>query len=183
MSTSHFTGAVKSPTISAVTVPSAVTASQYLDSTRRRMTDDGCEVGWEQIGPVQAVVGYKAKFVVPAMSRVHVVTAVAHFTPTDLELDLFRRDVTAFAKLRSNSLRGVQSGVGAFAVVVADGVTPELVAAATVKPHLEFAVIVQPVVVDLAAREIHTFRGRRFIGAALNGFLRRTLDAQVQAPV
>lgn len=67
-------------------------------------------------------------------------------------------------------------------MIVADGATPELVAAATVKPRLEFAVIVQPVLVDLAAREIHTFRGRRFIGAALNGFLRRTLDAQIQVP-
>lgn len=165
-----------------MTVPAAATAPRYLESTRGRMTDDGCEVGWEQIGPVQALVGYKKKFVVPAMSRLHVVTAVAHFTPTDLELDLFRRDVTAFAKRRSNSLRGVQSGVGAFAVIVADSVTPELVAAASVKPHMEFAVIVQPVVVDLAAREIHTFRGRQFVGAALHGFLRRTLDTHIQAP-
>lgn len=162
--------------------PTAVTAPEYLDATRRRMADDGCEVGWDRVGPVQALVGYRAKFVPAAMSRVHVVTAVAHFTPTDLQVDLYTRDVSAFAKQRSNALRGVQSGIGAFAVIVADGATPELVAAATVKPRLEFAVIVQPVLVDLAAREIHTFRGRRFIGAALNGFLRRTLDAQIQVP-
>ncbi|MFF3066383.1 hypothetical protein ACFVQ3_17740 [Oerskovia sp. NPDC057915] len=162
--------------------PIAVTAAEYLDTTRRRMTDDGCEVGWDQVGPVQALVGYRKKFVVPAMSRVHVVTAVAHFTPTELDVDRYTRDVSAFAKQRSNSLRGVQSGVGAFAVIVADSVTPEVAVAARVKPRLEFAVIVQPVVVDLAAREIHTFRGRRFIGAALNGFLRRTLNAQIQVP-
>jgi hypothetical protein len=159
-----------------------VTAAQYLDSTRSRMTEDGCEVGWDQVGPVQALVGYRAKFVVPAMSRVHVVTSVAHFTPAAQDVAAYTRDVSTYAKLRSNSMRGMQSGVGAFAVIVADSVTPELVAAASVKPRLEFAVIVQPVVVDLAAREIHTFRGRRFLGAALNGFLRRTLDAQIQAP-
>ena len=160
-----------------------MTAPEYIEITRRRMVEDGCEVGWDQVGPVQAMVGYRAKFVPAAMSRTHVVTAVAHFTPSALDVDLYTRDVSTFAKRRSSSLRGMQSGVGAFAVIVADGVTPDLVAAATVKPRLEFAVIVQPVLVDLSAREIHTFRGRRFIGAALNGFLRRTLDAQIQAPV
>jgi hypothetical protein len=141
-----------------VNAPAAVTAAQYLDTTRSRMTDDGCEVGWDQVGPVQALVGYRAKFVVPAMSRVHVVTSVAHFTPAAQDVAAYTRDVSTYAKHRSNSLRGMQSGVGAFAVIV------------------------QPVVVDLAAREVHTFRGRRFIGAALNGFLRRTLHTQIQPP-
>ena len=168
--------------LTAVTAPDVVTAPQYLDATHRRMTDDGCEVGWGQVGPVHALVGYRVKFVVPAMSRVHVVTSVAHFAPAAQDVASYCRDVSTFAKQRSNSLRGMQSGVGAFAVIVADRVTPELVAAATVKPRLEFAVIVQPVLVDLAAREVHTFRGRRFIGAALNGFLRRTLDTHIQPP-
>ena len=162
--------------------PTAVTAAEYLDATRRRMTDDGCEVGWDQVGPVQALVGYRAKFVPAAMSRVHVVTAVAHFTPAPQDVDRFARDVSTFAKQRSGALRGVQSGVGAFAVIVTDTATPELVQAAMVKPRLEFAVIVQPVLVDLAAREVHTFRGRRLIGAALNGFLGRVRDAHVQPP-
>ncbi|GII99696.1 hypothetical protein CLV28_1173 [Sediminihabitans luteus] len=159
-----------------------MTPAEYLESAATRLTDAGCEVTHEAVGPVDALVGYQRTFALPAMSRIHVVTAMAHLDPTPENIAAWTRDVSQFSRGRTGALRGAQSGIGAFAVVVADQVTPEAVAAAQVKPKVEFAVRTQRVLVDLSTGEIHTFRGRLLFGFALNGTLRRAFDAHVLVP-
>ena len=160
-----------------------MTPQEYVDLAGRTMVADGADVEWAGIGPAQALAGHSASFVPQAMSRLHVVTAVAHFSAVDqLDVDGFSRDVSSYAKARSRALLGAQSGIGAFAVLVSDRVTPAALTAAQQKPRMQFAVRVQPVVVDLETSTVHTFRGSMVWGFALNGYLRRKLATQVPNP-
>ncbi|MEZ0578795.1 hypothetical protein [Nocardioides sp. MH1] len=156
---------------------------EYVDATGHRMAADGCEVGPDRVGPMQALVGVRKDFIALAMSRLHLVTAVGQFPEvTPAEVEGFSRDVSAYARARTGALLGLQSGVGAFAVLVTTQVTPEAVAAATAKPRLEFATEVRPAVVDLTTGAVHAYTGSKLVGAALNGHLRRKLRLYVAPP-
>ncbi|KAA1418560.1 hypothetical protein F0U44_08610 [Nocardioides humilatus] len=161
-----------------------MTPEEYVAATGQRMAADGCEVGPDQVGRMPALVGIRKDFLAIALSRIHLVTAVAAFPQvTYTEVHGFTSDVSAYAKQRTGALRGLQSGVGAFAVLVSDQVAPEAIAAATAKPKIEFATEVRPAVVDLSTGVVHAFTGSKFFGAALNGHLRRKLQAYVVPPL
>lgn len=160
-----------------------MTPDAYLDGIGQRLAADGCAVTRDRIGPIDVVVGYRKDFLPIALSRLHLVTVAGSLPEvTGPAVVQFARDVSQYAKSRSGALRGMQSGVGAFSILVSDRVTPDAVQAAQAKAKLEFAVRVQPAVVDTAAGVVHTFTGSQLFGAALNGHLRRKRELYVTAP-
>lgn len=152
-------------------------ASEYVEAVRNRLVADGCEVRHERIGPVPALVGYRADFLPQLMSRLHVLTVVASVERADGQVvrDLARQ-AGQYGKDRKGALRGLQSGVAVFAVLVSNDVTADAVAAAEEAPRVQFAVRVQPVLVNLGAGVVHTCRRRQIWGFMMNGHLRRKLD-------
>lgn len=160
-----------------------MTAHEYVDGTGRRMLADGCEVHHDVVGPFQVLVGRRKDFLPQALSRLHLVTvaaAVPHVGAA--EVTGFARDVSVYAKQRTGALRGMQSGIGAFSVLVSHEVSPDAVAVANRKAALEFAVRVQPVVVDLGRGVLHTFTGTQLVGIVLNGHLRRKRELYLPPP-
>jgi hypothetical protein len=156
----------------------------YLTSFRERLAADGCTVKDEDLGPVRAVVGYRSDLLPQAMfSKIHLFT-VAAATPeaNAFAVQDFTQRVGSYAKNAKGQMRGLQSGVTTFAILVADHVLPEAVQLATRPPKLEFAVRTQSAIVDLSAGTVHTFRGRQLWGFALNGHLRRKLNLYAPGP-
>lgn len=157
--------------------------SEYLALVRDSLTADRCSIEHQQIGPLPAIVGYRGDFLPQMLAKVHLVTVAATVQEaTAYAVDDFTRQVGRYAKDRAGAMRGVQSGVAAFSVLVSDRVLPEAVAVAVRPAKMEFAARVQPVVVDLSAGTVHTFRGRQIWGFMLNGHLRRKLNRYIPTP-
>ncbi|MCW2884319.1 MAG: levansucrase [Streptosporangiaceae bacterium] len=156
----------------------------YLTALRGRLAADGCTVQDTSLGPVAAIAGYRGNFLPQMMfSRIHLFTVAAAVQDVGaFAVDDFTRRVGEYGRATKGGMRGAQSGIAAFAVLVGDRVHPDAVPAATRPAKIEFAVRTQPVVVDLSAGVVHTFRGRQFWGFALNGFLRRKLALYVPDP-
>jgi hypothetical protein len=157
----------------------------YLKSLRNRMVADGCTVTDQALGPVNAVVGYRSDFLPQMMfSKLHLFTvATAVEEISAFAVEDFIKQVGTYGKDAKGAMRGMQSGVATFAVLVGDRVHPDAVAAAVQPAKIEFAVRTQPVVVDLSTGVVHTFRGRQLWGFAMNGYLRRKLNLYVPDPV
>jgi hypothetical protein len=152
-----------------------ISSEGYLVTVRDRMREDGCTITYETVGPAQALVGYRSD--VKALSKMHLFTVVAGVPEVDEPaLRDFTHLVSDYAKAQKGAARGMQSGVLAFAVLVAPKVDDGAKAVAAKPFQLGmggFAAIVQPAVVDLTEGRVHTFRGRRLWGAAFAGYLRK----------
>lgn len=156
----------------------------YLKSLRDRLSADGCTVQDESLDSIAALVGYRRDFLPQMMfSRIHLFTIAAAVAEVNaFAVEDFTQRVGTYAKNAKGAMRGAQSGVTAFAVLVSDRVYPDAIQVAARPAHIQFAVRIQPVVVDLAAGTVHTFRGRQFWGFAMNGHLRRKLNRYVTEP-
>jgi hypothetical protein len=156
----------------------------YLRSLRDRLAADGCTVTDEALGPVAAVVGYRSDFLPQMMfSKIHLFTVAAAVDEISaFVVEDFTQRVGRYGKDTKGAMRGAQSGVTAFAVLVSGRVHPDAVQAALRPAKMQFAVRTQPVVVDLATGTVHTFRGRQLWGFALNGHLRRKLNLYITEP-
>lgn len=155
----------------------------YVGQAEQAMRADGCTITWVEVSARRALVGYRAVFHKPTLTRLHVFNVLTAFDPAAGEMAAFAKDVSRFAKSQSGEFRGAQSGVMAFAVACAENPSRSAIDEAQAKPRLEFAVRVQPGLVDLASGGIHTYQGRMVWGAAYNGLLRRTFKAQIPTPV
>lgn len=158
-----------------------MTPAEYVDSVGERMAADGCAVTWEQVGPVQALVGYKREFVPWLLTRVHTVTVVAAFRADGPSVHHFSRDVALSAQHVSGATVGL-SALFSFAVIVTDGVDPAAAAAARKHPRTSL-VRVQNVLVDTRANAVHTHKGFVLLGAIYNRRMRGNLAKYVVAPV
>jgi hypothetical protein len=156
----------------------------YLTAMRSRLTADGCTVQDISLGPVAAMAGYRGNLLPQMMfSKIHLFTVAAAVQDVGaFAVEDFTRRAGEYGKVTKGGMRGMQSGIAVFAVLVGTRVHPEAVQAATRPATVEFAVRTQPVVVDLSAGLVHTFRGRQLWGFALNGFLRRKLALYVPDP-
>jgi hypothetical protein len=162
-----------------------ISSDAYLITVRDRLIADGCEVTYETIGPVPAMVGYRSD--IKALSKMHLFTVVASVPEVnEAALRDFAHRVSDYAKAQKGAMRGMQSGVLAFAVLVAPKVDDQAKAVAAQPFRLGmggFAAMVQPAIADLTEGRVHTFRGRRLWGAALAGHLRKKSILYLPDPV
>jgi hypothetical protein len=152
-----------------------ISSDTYMSTVRDRLIADGCKITYETVGPAQALVGYRSD--IKALSKMHLFIVVASVPEVnEATLRDFAHRVSDYAKAQKGALRGMQSGVLAFAVLVApkvDDPAKEVAAQPFQLGMGGFAAMVQPAVVDLTEGRVHTFRGRRLWGAAFAGHLRK----------
>jgi hypothetical protein len=153
------------------------TGEEYLEKVQERLTRDDCTVTKEPIGPVEALVGYRSNFIPLAMSKLHLFAVVASVAEVnEAAIRDFALSVLQHAKESKGAMRGMQSGVIAFAALVAP-IVDDAAKQLTTRPFKVglkgFAAMVRPAVIDLTESKVHTFRGRRFVGWAFNGYIRR----------
>jgi hypothetical protein len=154
-----------------------------LDDLGRRLTEDGCEVRTDQVGGRPALVGHRVNLL-PQMlfSRLHLYTVAAELeTVTGDDVWGFATEVSRYVKSTSNSLRGMQSGIAAFSVLISPNVTGDAIEASLKKAPVRFALRVQPVVVDVATGAVHTNRKGQLVGLMMNGHLRRKVNLYLPA--
>jgi hypothetical protein len=95
-----------------------ISSDAYMSTVRDRLIADGCKITYETVGPVQALVGYRSD--IKALSKMHLFTVVASVPEVnEATLRDFAHRVSDYAKAQKGALRGMQSGVLAFAVLVA----------------------------------------------------------------
>ncbi|HWS32978.1 MAG TPA: hypothetical protein VN408_09575 [Actinoplanes sp.] len=157
-------------------------ADQYLEGLAGRLAADGCAVSREKIG----LVGYKAQFSAPSLSRAHVFLIAGKAGAVDQQvLADFAGGAVELAVRRKGQLRGFQSAVIVLPVLVADSSDAGAVAI-TQRPHRlhagGFAVMAQPALVDLAAGRAHRFRGVRIWGLAFNSMIKKKLNLYLPDP-
>jgi hypothetical protein len=155
-----------------------------LDELSRRLTEDGCEVWTDQVGGRPALVGHRVNLL-PQMlfSRIHLYTVAADLERvTGDDVLGFATEVSRYVKSTSNSLRGVQSGIAAFSVLISPNVTRDAIEASSGKAPVRFALRVQPVVVDSSTGAVHTNRKGQFFGFMMNGHLRRKANLYLPGP-
>ncbi|WP_143228216.1 hypothetical protein [Actinomadura meyerae] len=149
--------------------------ADYMEVVRERVVADGCEVTTEEVSGVPALVAYRSNW--RALSKMHLFTVVAECESVDAgTLEQFTREASLLAKERKGAMRGAQSGVLVIAALVTEYADePAKVIAG--RPFRQgvggFAALVQPAVVDLTDKSVHSFRGRRIWGAAFASYLRK----------
>jgi hypothetical protein len=161
-----------------------MSTNRGLDELGRRLTEDGCEVRTDQVGGRPALVGHRVDFL-PQMlfSRIHLYTVAADLERvTGDDVWGFATEVSRYVKSTSNSLRGVQSGIAAFSVLLSPNVSPDAIEASSGKAPVRFALRVQPLVVDTSTGAVHTNRKGQFFGFMMNGHLRRKVNLYFPVP-
>jgi hypothetical protein len=158
--------------------------STGLDELARRLTEDGCEVRTDQVGGRPALVGHRVNLL-PQMlfSRIHLYTVAADLERvTGDDVWGFATEVSRYVKSTSNSLRGIQSGIAVFSVLISPNVTRDAIEASLGKAPIRFALRVQPVVVEASTGAVHTNRKGQFFGFMMNGHLRRKANLYLPVP-
>jgi hypothetical protein len=155
-------------------------ADTYLKGLADRLAADGCAVTHETLG----LVGYKAQ--VKALSRMHVFLVAARADRVgEAELNGFTEATVRLAVERKGRWSGAQSGVIVLPVLVAAAADESAVAITRRAYRLKlggFATLAQPAIVDLAAGRVHTFRGTRIWGYALNSLIRQKYTRYLPEP-
>lgn len=161
------------------------TSDDYLSVVRARMVADGCVISDEVLGSRSVLLGYKAQ--VRALSRVHIFIAVVEAGRVDdIGVRNFVQDVVGLAANRKGRWRGAQSGIIVIPVMVAGVVNANAIATVCRPYRLNvggFALLAQPVVVDMSEATMWTFRGRRIWGYAFNSLIREKISAYLPEPV
>jgi hypothetical protein len=158
-----------------------VDASEYLKGLEGRLASDGCKVTHEAIG----LLGYKMQMRALVRGHVFLIAAEADAVDRDSFLD-FATEAVNLAVQRKGQWGGLQSGVIALPVLVAQGADEKAVAV-TQTPHRlnlgGFAVVAQPALVDLGAGKSHIFCGTRMWGWVFNRLIKQKLALYLPDPV
>lgn len=156
-------------------------ADTYLKGLADRLAGDGCAVTHEKLG----LVGYKAQ--VKALSKMHVFLVAAKADQVgEAELNGFTEATVRLAVERKGRWSGAQSGVIVLPVLVTAAAEESAVALTRRAYRLNlggFATLAQPAVVDLTAGRVHTFRGTRIWGYALNSLIKQKYTRYLPEPV
>jgi hypothetical protein len=161
-----------------------MSAQRGLYELSTRLTEDGCKVWTDQVGGRPALVGHRVNLL-PQMlfSRIHLYTVAADLERvTGDDVWGFATEVSRYVKSTSNSLRGLQSGIAVFSVLISPNVTRDAIEASSRKAPVRFALRVQPVVVDASTGAVHTNRKGQLIGLMMNGHLRRKVNLYLPVP-
>ena len=152
-----------------------MTPDQYLEGLFERLAADGCSPQWFKTKTLDRVVlGRRADFKLRWMgTRLHLFT-IASTLPeiTVPELDRFVEFAMKTSIERKGGLmRGLQSGIAVFPVLVSDRVDPAALYHAAQAQTVKFACVARPVVIDTAANAIGVYLGRPLIAGLVASFL------------
>jgi hypothetical protein len=157
---------------------------EYIESVRRAMVADGCEVTQEVLGDDSVLIGYRGNF--KAATKLHTFTVITRRDVVDeTAVREFTMRVVDLAKQRKGLWRGAQSGVLVLPALVSNQATPGAVALMAKPFRLNmggFAAMAHPLVIDVSQGVVHTFRGTRWWGFVYNGLIRRKVAAYFPAP-
>ena len=161
-----------------------MTPEEYVEQAAERMRADGNDVGPVDLPVGRATVGYRSEFRVRwGATKLHLFIVVLPLPVATGEwLTALGRAAAEYAKATKGQLRGLQSGLAVIPALVASEVRPDAREAAEAKPGKEWAVFSLPTVVDLAASQTYTYRGRMVWGAAYASWLRERQAAALSPP-
>ncbi|MFD7708094.1 levansucrase [Streptomyces sp. NPDC059785] len=139
----------------------------YLAFVEQRLTADGCSTQWDDWAGVPVLVGRRADFRMRWMAtKLHLFTVAAAVPEITVPVvSHFTEQVMKYAKDRKGGLPvGLQTGVGAFPVLVSDRVDPAAVQWAEERQRVRFGCMTRPVVVDSVHHYVGRYRGRPMLG-------------------
>ncbi|MFD7873796.1 levansucrase [Streptomyces sp. NPDC059766] len=142
-------------------------AGAYLAFVERQLTADGCTTRWEDWAGVSVLVGRRAEFRMRWMAtRLHLFTVAAAVPEITVPaISDFTDHVMRYAKDTKGGLPvGMQTGIGAFPLLVSDRVDPAAVQWAEAQQRVRFACMTRPVVVDSSRRYVGMYRGKPVLG-------------------
>lgn len=144
------------------------TPEQYLKVVAERVQSSGGRVAEVQMGPVTAIVGLFTESVMMSTMNYAVVAAPS---PEIHAGSLHQFTGLAVQQARANVIGtvGWTAASVTIAGLIGNRVYPDAVQAATAKPSNQFGGETRMVAVDLSGGAVHTFRGTKLWGAALQG--------------
>ncbi|MCW7946546.1 levansucrase [Streptomyces hygroscopicus] len=142
-------------------------SAAYLAALQSRLTADGCSTRWEDWGGTQVLVGRRSDFRMRWMAtNLHLFTVAAAVPViTAGTIESFTDSVLKYARDTKSGLPvGLQTGVGAFPVLVGESVEPAAVHWAEAQQRTRFACMARPVVVDSTHQYVGMYRGKPALG-------------------
>ncbi|MFD1661945.1 levansucrase [Streptomyces caeni] len=139
----------------------------YLAALEGRLTADGCTTRWEDWAGTAVLVGRRSDFRMRWMAtNLHLFTVAAAVPQITVQaIESFTGSVLKYARDTKGGLPvGLQTGVGAFPVLVSEFVEPAAVHWAEAQQRNRFACMARPVVVDSRQRYVGMYRGKPAIG-------------------
>jgi hypothetical protein len=139
----------------------------YLAALEGRLTADGCSTRWEDWAGTAVLVGRRSDFRMRWMAtNLHLFTVAAAVPQITVQaIEHFTDSVLQYAKDTKGGLPvGLQTGVGAFPVLVSEYVDPAAVQWAEAQQRLKFACMARPVVVDSRHRYVGMYRDKPVLG-------------------
>jgi hypothetical protein len=156
----------------------------YLALVDARLRADGAAVTTEQLPNEQALVGYRSQFRLRWMATKLNLFTIVISTPvaTDQELKQFSSDVLDFAAQQKGRFRGLQTGVAAIPVLVAETVEPAAAERARSTLVRRFGAFAWPTVVDLQAGCVHRHIGPVALGGMYASWMRQQIAVALPDP-
>lgn len=139
----------------------------YLAALEGRLTADGCSTRWEDWNGTAVLVGRRSDFRMRWMAtNLHLFTVAAAVPEITVQSIVnFTDSALKYAKDAKGGLPvGLQTGVGAFPVLVSENVEPGAVHWAESQQRNRFACMARPVVVDSTHQYVGMYRGKPAIG-------------------
>lgn len=139
----------------------------YLATLEGRLTADGCTTRWEDWAGTAVLVGRRSDFRMRWMAtNLHLFTVAAAVPEITVQaIEQFTDRVLKYAKDTKGGLPvGLQTGVGAFPVLVSGSVEPAAVQWAQAQQRNKFACMARPVVVDSSQQYVGMYLGRPTLG-------------------
>lgn len=158
--------------------------SDYISAIRDRMTRGGYDTHTGALPPGAVILGHRAEFRWAwYATRLHLFVAVKQLrSATRNDLQDFTAETLAAGKRAKGRLRGLQNGVGAIAVLVADHVDTDAARFAETELVRQFAAFAWPVTVDLSTGQRVAHIGKPRIGHIYNSWMQEQLDGVIPAP-
>ncbi|BBC33518.1 Levansucrase [Streptomyces graminofaciens] len=145
----------------------------YLSALEARLAADQCRTWWEDWAGAPVLIGRRADFKWRwAGTKLHLFTVAAAVPEITIPtIETFTEQVLAYAKKTKGGLPlGLQTGIGAFPLLVSDRVDPAAVRWAEAQQRNKWACMARPVVVDSAHQYVGSYRGTPAIGMAYSSY-------------
>ncbi|MGW7366278.1 levansucrase [Streptomyces sp. NPDC054841] len=145
----------------------ATPVQNYLRFVEHRLATDGCAPRWEHWGGTPVLIGRRADFRMKwAATKLHLFTVVAAVPEITVPaIEAFTWQVLDYARKNKGGLPvGLQTGVGAFPVLVSERVDPAAMAWAQEQQRNRFACFARPVVVDMSNGHVGFYRDNPTLG-------------------
>jgi hypothetical protein len=161
-----------------------VTPDDYILTVRQRLEASGASVTTAQLPRGLALVGHRSQFRLRWMAtKLHLVTVVVPTaSASGAGLEAFAHHALDYANAQKGAFRGLQVGVVAVPVLVAERADPSAVQVANDKLVRAFAKFAWPTLVDLSRGQVFSHQGRVAIGGIYAGWIRQQIAATLPDP-